>query len=277
MESVIEAQVTKEQQQGIEEIESTQDKELVQAGEFSIESQEDLGEAREFVKHLKERIKKVKETFGAVKDANHKAWKLSVAMEAKFIDPLDTAIDGIKLKANTFLNAEEEKRLAEEARLRVEAEKDRERIEKALSKRIDKLFEGVKDDSKQLEILEEELTLVDADSPEAIMLDNKIGFLKRKIEGSITKAEAHKEAAEPTPSFVQPSVAPAEKTKGVTSKMKNVGTVVDKLALIKAIADGKLGLDIVEVSQPKINALVKAGMTVIPGVKITEERNTSFR
>lgn len=277
MDSTVDFQATDEQKGNIKEIEDTQDRELVQAGKLSIESHEDLEGAREFVKHLKMRKKKIEGTLGEVRKANHAAWQKAQKLEKSFVDPIDNAINDIKVKANTFLNVEEEKRLAEEARLRKEAEKEAERRQKALSKKIDKLFDGVKGDTEQLKALEDMLVTTAPDSPEAIMLENKIDILKRKIEGAITKAEAHKEASEPAPSFVQPSVAPAEKTKGVSSKMKRVGTVVNILELVRAVGSGLILPDVFEVKQAKINKLVDSGMASIPGVEITEERATSFR
>ena len=273
----MEYQATEAQKGSIKEIEDTQDGELVQADGFSIESQEDLTKAREFVKHLKERIKTIKSTVGEVKDANHKAWKKAVEVEKDLLDPIDKAIKGITVKANVYLDAEEVKRLAKEERLRKEAVKETAKRLKAMHKKIGKLTDGIKGDAERKKVLSKELEGLDPDSPEAFLVTTEIASLDAKIEGAVTKAEAHQDAAEPTISFVKPSVAPVEKPKGVTSKMKRVGTVVDVLELVKAVAQGKLLPDIFEVKQSKINKLVDSGMAEIPGVKITEERATSFR
>ena len=272
----IDIQVTDEQKKGIKEIEETQNQELVQAGELAIDSREDLEGAREFVLHLKMRKKKIEETLGEVRKANHAAWQKAQKLEKSFIDPIDKVITEITAKANLFLDKEEKERLEEENRLRALAEKKAEKCRKAMAKKTDKLLEGVKSDAEQIEILEKLLEGQAPDSVQAVFLHNKISFLQQNIDGAINKAENHHEEAKAPLPFAKPSVAPPSKTKGVSTKIKKVGVVIDKLALCRAVSSGLILPDVFKIDQVKINSLANS-LKSIPGVEIKEDRKTSFR
>jgi flagellar biosynthesis GTPase FlhF len=197
-------------------------------------------EITEAKKAIKARLKEPKANAKKV----HTDW---CDLEKELLAPFDAAEGNVLPKATAYQNEEERKRKAEEERLRKEeearqAEEDRQRKEE--------------EDARA----------------------------KRNAEAA-AKAEAeNKPAPEPEPEpepeieevpFVPPvSVRGTEKVKGLGFRTKISGVIVDTEELMYAIMDDEMGqatMELVTFNQTKIDALIKAGVS-IPGVKRHEEK-----
>jgi hypothetical protein len=88
---------------------------------------------------IKDMQKKLDETFDPIIQAAHKAHRAAIDQKKKFAEPLAAAEKVLKNRIATFLEAEEEKRKAEEDRLRLIAEKAEEerRLQEAIQAEAD--------------------------------------------------------------------------------------------------------------------------------------------
>ena len=68
----------------------------------------------------------------------------------------------------------------------------------------------------------------------------------------------------------------APKTAGIARRVEKIPTVVNKLALIKAVAAGKVPPNVLDENPQVIKKLVNAGME-IPGVTFEERTSISVR
>jgi hypothetical protein len=82
--------------------------------------------AREFLLTIKDRQKKLDETFDPIIKKAHQTHSEAVAQKRRFSDPLKLAETALKNRISAFLISEETKRKAEENRLRLIAEKEAE-------------------------------------------------------------------------------------------------------------------------------------------------------
>ena len=88
-----------------------------------VKDQNEYGHAADFLQGLKAIEKAIDETFDPIIQANHNAWKTSLAGKAKHAEPVQEAERIVKAKMIGFQQTEEKRLRAEGERLRKEAQK----------------------------------------------------------------------------------------------------------------------------------------------------------
>lgn len=191
-----------------------------------VRTHEDSSNAQNVLKEIKHRRNRIVAFFAESKDLAHKSWKKIVDSEKLLDAPLASAESTIKNKVIAYNNEVEYKR-QEEARL---AEAKRQEAER-----------------KERERIEEQAR-------------------KAREAGKTEKADALEEKAQNVvvqPTFV--TQAPAPKTEGMSIRKVWKAEVVDLLALCKAIAEGKLPVNMVVPSTVGVSSYAK--MNKVAGVQ----------
>lgn len=249
------------------------------AGGLEVKSEEDMEVAHGYLKGIKGLTKEVKDTFDPMCEANHKAWKVSIATRKDHQEPLDAAERVIKGKIGGYMDICEKKRQEEEKKAREAAQKEQDRKLKAAKKRIDTLMELGVGLQNQIEMLKTEMKDPELSPIEEAAMLAKIEVLEAQVEGNTEKVEAKKvEAVEPDYAPPAAYITPRPKVKGLSSVVKKVGTVTSPMALIKAVADDKMNIpkSVIKFDMTAINKLLNAGMT-LPGVSSEDNRTVAVR
>lgn len=244
-----------------------------------IQSQGDIETATDYIRTIKALAKKVKDTFDPICEATNKAHKEATAARKAHTDPLSAAEGLVKGKIGRYMDECDRKRLAEEEAARQVAVKEQERKLKAVKVQIDKLVAKGGNLQEQITRLEDEAKDPELTEVEEAAYAARIEILKAQVEGNAEKV-AEKTAAAVMPTYVPPiaHTAPAPKVKGLSSTVKKIGTVTDPIALIKAVADGKMNIpvSVLTFDMKAINRLLNAGMN-LPGVSSKDDRVMAVR
>jgi len=251
---------------------------VAQAKALKIKNDDDVLTAKDFRVQLKAREKFIMEDetgpqFG-INIKNAHALHKSLHASAKFFtDPINEAIDILDKGIGYH---EMEKRLAKEEADRLareEQEKERQRIMDAAQAKIDRAMKSTGKIETQIEEMQKIVDDLLATDEARTLAARQIEVLRLKLENHQEKAEEIQKTAERA-MYALPVARPASvdytKTKGV--KVKKTGEVIDKTALIKAVAEGKLPDVIFDINQGHINRLINMGI-VFPAdaVKVIEE------
>ena len=237
-----------------------------------IENDYELELVDERKKDIRQLERQIDETFDPSIDAAKKNLAEARALKAKFTDPLKTAY-GLAADAQKDYFSRKEKeaqkaaeKAAEEAR--IQTEKDLE----AARKKIDKL--GLQAGSIESELKELGLLLNDPNSTETEMqvAQAKIDTLQSKLDskrGAIeeTAQRAEIAAMAPVPAAVPTAVS---KPPGMSARKEKILTVINKGAVLRAIVDGLIGEDLVDIDMGKLKRMVNAG-AIVPGVTWIEQ------
>jgi hypothetical protein len=223
-------------------------------------------------------IKQVKETFGPIKEKTHAAHKEVCAQENRHLLPLDTAKNAIREKIGTF--DLEQKRLAEaeEARLREEARIAFEKQQAEAQKMIDDILAKTADIDETIELIGMELKRDDLSEIEVQKLEAQLEISYAIKENNQERVEEiHAQAAEPV--FVPPTprLVPDSKVKGASSRFELVPQVVNKMALIKAVANGMVPETVLDVNMGQLKRYVNMMKKPTPGVSYIEKAVVSGR
>ncbi len=213
---------------------------VVFANELVIKTHEDNIEAQNTVAKIKAIKKRILGIFQPIKDAQHKAWRVTCDTINALSDPLDSAEKTLKKKVTTYTVVEEQKR-----------EKAAELLE---AKRKD-------DERKRQEELEERAKKAED---------------KGKVEKAETLREQKEVEAPPPPAYLPPA---PEQAKGTSFRSVWKADVTSVKDLCKAVADGTASVNLVLPNTPALNAFAKAtkGGVKIPGVRFYEDRIMSSR
>jgi hypothetical protein len=253
---------------------------IEQAGRLVVKCQADLETAKDLISNVIKALKKeMDDTFDGIIAKAHAAHKEAVAQKKRHYEPLEAAERQIKQKMGVYLDEQDRLRREEEARQRQEAERIRAAAIAAADKKIAALMEKSGDLSAQITAFQAEL-----DNPELPDLDReRIGAqlqaLQRKYNDLQGKAEEKQAQIEtilstPAPSLV---VNNAPKVAGLSSRTELIPEVINPLALIKAIADGRYPAKLVkEWNYSLLKDLVNSGMN-IPGVASQSRRVMGVR
>ncbi len=250
---------------------------MVYAEAAEIQSLEGLEQGKVWIQTIKALRKEVNATFDPVVDAAHKAHKEAVAARKKHVEPLDAAERLIKGKIGGYLDYVEEERRKEAAREMETARKEREKALAAAGRRIDKLTEKGASIQKQVDVLSTELNDPELTDVEEEVMRARLEILEAQAEGNTEAVEVKR--AEVAETNVVPMPVPTSappKVKGMSTRVKKVPTVVNPMALVKAVASGKIPEGVITFDMKAIEKLVNAGMT-LPGVSVRSERSVSVR
>jgi hypothetical protein len=250
------------------------------ASSLVVTSRAESAGAMDVLREIKARRKKIDETFDEHISSAHKAHKALVAKKKTFTDELDQAERIIKGKIGNFELAERKRADEEERIRREEAEKDRLRLLGNAQGKITKAMGASAKIEEQIAALHVVIASPDSSELEAELAARQVEVLRLKLEGQQEKAIEAQRAAEIAVDAVL-SVAPAtttyERTKGV--RTEKVPEVRDKMALIRAVAAGKVPDAVLEVDLGKVKKLINMGVNigVQEGVLVSEKPIVSVR
>lgn len=253
---------------------------VARANALVIRCQSDLESAKETISRVIKALKKeIDETFDPIISKAFSAHKEAVAQKKKHYEPLEAAERQIKQKMGAYLDEQERLRRIEEQKQREEAERQRQAAIAKADKRIADLMAKSGDLATQINALESELNnpdLPDIDreriGAEVQALRRKFNTLQEKVEEK--QAEVETVMTTPAPTLV---VNNTRKVAGLSSRTELIPEVINPLALVKAIADGRFPVGLVkEWDYALLKKLVNSGMN-IPGVSSQSRRVMGVR
>jgi len=184
-------------------------------------------------------MKEIEDTFDPIIDANHKAWKTSLAKKAKYYDPLKEVKVSVKKLMADYDEAQERIRQAEQRRLEEIARKE----------------------------------------AEGQALLEAIAAEEEAKRNGATKEEAAQEAAAiiDEPVYVAPVVLPKATPKlqgGPVYREVWSAECVDVVVLCRAVSEGKASRECVLPNMPALNKMATALKSTmnIPGVRASSRR-----
>lgn len=222
--------------------------------------------AQGFLRAIVQRKKVIVDALAPAKSAAHKAHKELTMLEAKLCDPLDTARAIITGKVLAFQQVERRKAEAEAHRLQEEARK----VEQARRQAELDALEAAR------KVAEEEAlcAAMAADEP-----DQEIMLVQAEAANAAAQAEASRIAQEPiTAPVVRVAPAVAE-VKGVANTGRWKAEMIDKLALIRHVAENPQWVHVLTADMTVLNGLARSQkeMLQMPGVRAVREEGLSIR
>jgi len=252
----------------LEKLEQRIDQVKVATG-LIVKDSEGIALARNMVQDIRRLKKEIEDTFDPIIQKAYQAHKEAVAQKKRYIEPLEKAEAIIRQKITDCVTEIER-------RQREEAEKERRAREQALErerKRLDKLCEKAVSLYQELEIIENELKREGLSEIEIAALEARRNAVLARIQQSdeqiIEKQAAIQEkASEPVTAVLRPAV----KLAGFSIVEDKEVIIVNAIALIKAVAEGKVPVSIITFDMKAIKKLVTAGMT-LPGVAVQTKKS----
>jgi len=245
------------------------------AGQLMVDSPDTLTLAKGMVGQIKQLRDKIKGTFRPIIEKAFAAHKEAVAQEKRYLGPLDTAEGIIKGKMGGYLDELERQRRAEEARLQELAAKDREKRLAAIDKKIEVLMGKESDIRDQLQVLTLALDASESEE-EAHAIRTQINVLNAKLQTTTERIQVQEQKVE---EMVIPQIITVDnkpQVNGMSDRKDPVPEVVDPMALVRAIADKKVPLSVIDWNMGNIKRLIKSGV-ILPGVSVTYKRVIGVR
>lgn len=252
---------------------------LEQAKSFEITDDQGLELARDHIKGLKELKKDIEEYFNPDIDRAHQLHKSLLAKKNSFVTPLIEAERVYKgEKITMYLDYKEEQARIEAEKQAEIAKKERDKLLNRAGKKIDKLLEKTQDLQEQVKSLEDALQSPEMTEEEEETINARLRPLYAKIEGNKEQiedktAEIETHSMVPDPAAVSTS---SPKIKGLSGRKKLEATVVNPMALVKAIASGQAPIGIIKWDIGQINKIINTGMR-LPGTNVTTKRIIGVR
>lgn len=193
--------------------------------------------------------------------AAHKMHKSLCDSAKKFYIPIDEAVQIIDKGIGAF--ATEQKRLKELAdqQAREEQEAAQKKIMDAATAKINKALASTGKIEQQIIDMQAIVDNADSSETEIELASRQIEVLRMKLDTHTEKAAQIQKTAEQAVDAL-PVASPAsvsyQKTAGV--KVKKIGEVINKTALIKAVAEGKIPDVVFDINQGHINRLINMGI-----------------
>jgi hypothetical protein len=253
---------------------------IFRASDMTIETQVDAEGGRDVIRTINGLVKEVEGVSKPIKQKIDAVKKVVREWEdSSYLLPLAKAKEMANNKVGKFLDDEAARKKAEEAKARAEEERKRASAIAAADKKIAALMEKSGDLSAQIATLQSELANPELPGLDQERIGAQLQALQRKYNATQEKAEevqAHVETvlSTPSPSLV---VNNAPKVAGLSSRAELIPEVINPLALIKAIADGRYPAGLVkEWDYTLLKKLVNGGMN-IPGVSSQSRRVMGVR
>jgi Zn-dependent M16 (insulinase) family peptidase len=251
---------------------------VAQAKALQIKTDDDVITAKDYRKQLKAREQFIMDDPTGpqftinIKNA-HTLHKSLVAASRVFTDPINQAIGLIDIGIGKF--DQEKRRLKElaEQQAREEQEKDRQKIMNAAQAKIDRALAMAGKTEQQIIDMQAIADNPESSETEITLALRKIEILRLQLENKQEQAAAIQKTAEQSMDALP--VASAE-TAGLSKiagvKTKKIAEVVDKMALIKLVSEGKAPDIIFDLNQGALNKLVNMGISFPADiVKVKEE------
>ena len=258
-------------------IEKKIDPQVREAHALTVRSEEDMMIARSVIQGIKQLKKEIGESCDPIIKSAHETHKKAVAQKNGFIVPLDKAQEVIEGKIGGYLDDVEADRRKEAEKIRAAAEKERDKVIERANKKIESLITQAGDTEGQIKAIEDELNNPELTDAEVQLLGAKRDKLIVSRDHANRAIQEAADRAEADASVPVPILGAAPKVKGISSSVKVIPEVVNPMALVKAVADGRVPTGVIKAWDLSVIAkLVGAGM-IIPGVSTTTKRNVSVR
>lgn len=211
--------------------------------------------------------KKIEEYWDPEVKKAHELHKSLTTKRSEMLTPVQNNKKILKNKINAYLTEQENKRKAEEARL----EEERLAAEKAERDRIQAEIERERAQKEaEIEAAKESGNVEEAEKIQA------------EAEEAIKEMEYQKENVSlpsPVPTVSTPPKRMSFGSSGSASASKDITvTVTNKLELIKAIAEGKAPITLLDVKEGDLKKFIKLlAHKEFPGLEIKDVVNASFR
>jgi hypothetical protein len=240
---------------------------VAQAKALQIKTDEDVITAKDIRSQLKARITFVMDDPTGPKfteniSGAHKLHKSLVAAAKVFTDPCNDAIGIIDTNIGKF---DQEKRRLKELADR-QAKEDQQAAQKkimdAATAKINKALASTGRIEQQIIDMQEIVNNPESSETEIELASRQIEVLRMKLDSHTEKASQIQKIAEQAADALpvaSPAAVSFTKTTGV--KTKKIGTVLDKMGLIKLIAEGKAPDGLVDINEGMLNKLINIGVT----------------
>lgn len=263
-----------------EDIQVEQSPIVATAKALTVTSSQEVEAARDMIRQIKDRRKKIDDTFDEHIKAAHQAHKALVAKKKSFTDELDEAERVVKGSIGKYELEQLRIREEQERKAREDAERERQKLLNAAKAKIDRITGSVDKIEIQITGLQQIVSDPASSELEVEMASRQIEVLKLKLEGQQERAaqvQQEAEAAAFAAVPVTPAATASAKVSGVSSKIVLIPTINDPLALIKAIADGKAPPTLIkEWDMTALKKLVNMGMK-FEGVTCHKDVDTRVR
>lgn len=228
---------------------------VAQAKAFLVVDPASYALAGQMIDQLKVKKKDVEGWFAPMCDAAHKAWKTLTGKRASITDPLDEAIEALSTRYAAFKRQEEAR-----------AEAERRQREKEAQEREQARLRAEAAEAQRLAEEAAAAALVAPSREEAAVLEEQAEQLTQQAEQ--TRVEA---ATVEAP--VLPRQSAIADVKGPSVAQNWTWELVDKMALIKAVAAGQVSTEALGVNTTYLNQRAKAdkGTAKIPGVRFFDK------
>ena len=246
-----------------------------QADSLKISDEKGLETARNLVKDIRVLMKMVEESYGPLKKSAHGTWKDIVAEENKQLSPLKLAKGTVEKAMGKYIEVvQEEARIAEEDRLKLRNEE----ILK-ITKRLEKHLEGFAGLKEQITDLEEKLQSGTLSDTQEEVVQNQLTILETKLNNKAETVERNQTQVEEVNVMPVTSSAPAVNLRGVGGGKKvRIPAVFNKEALIKAIAEEKAPIDLLDINEGKLKKYVNDFPNCrLPGVNVQTKTKVVVR
>lgn len=250
-----------------------------QVNALTVTDQVGLEVARDLVRVINALMKEVEGTFKPIKQAIDESKRKALEQERRYLVPLVNAKTEASNKVGVYLDEQDRIRRQLEQQQRDQAERERQAAINKADKRIAALMEKSGDLSAQIQTLTAELDNPDLPDLDRERIGAQLQALQRKYNAAQEKAEEVQARVEtvlstPAPSLV---VNNTPKVAGLSSRTELIPDVINPLALVKAIADGRFPVGLVkEWDYALLKKLVNSGMN-IPGVSSQSRRVMGVR
>jgi len=198
-------------------------------------------------KNTKDMMKEISDTFDPIIESAHLSHKKAIEQKNKYYKPLETASKSIKQLMATYDAEQERIRLAEQRRLEEEARKAEE------ARRQEELAR-LEDERKA----EEERLLQEAIEAEANGNNDVAETIMQEIEIKEQEIQEEIKTVKEEPVFIPPPIVQktVPKVNGLKYSIRWDFEVTDIMALIKAVASGKLPKEALQVNTTLIRQQV---------------------
>ncbi len=222
---------------------------------LKIEDETGLEVAKDMVRNLRSLMKEVKETFDPIVTKANEVHKEATGQRKKHLAPLESAKLEVESTIGKYADhLREQARIAEEKRI-----DDRNKEIEKITRRMSKHLDGYKDIEDQIAELEKKIEKGGLTEVEDEVINKQLSALESKRNAKAETVERNQTAIEEAETMPATSPSPAASLKGAGgSRTERIPTLYNKEALIKAIAEGKAPIDLLDENMGKIKKYVNA-------------------
>lgn len=231
-----------------------------------VQDEKGLEVAKDFVRNCRGLIKEVKETFDPMKKKAKAAHAEICSKEKAHLGAPEEAKGIVERTIGKYADLlREQARIAEEKRI-ADRNKEIERITRRMNKHLD----GYKEIEDQISELEKKIQKGGLTEVEEEVIHHQLTLLQSKRNTKAETVERNQTAIEEVETLPAATPSPAVSLKGVGGgRTERIPTLFNKEALIKAIAEGKAPIDLVDENIGKLKKYVNAfPNSRVPGINI---------